>query len=265
MMIAEDIKRYIELAELCKMTYESAINQYHLRYEKSKLIKQKIVHGSVERGYCRLFWNDDTVIIAFRGTREDIDWKISNLKILPIKLRDCGKQSESIRVHQGFHNTLNFIDKTTQKRSLDAIIAHIQQNHLFNGRKIVITGHSLGGALAILFAVKLRYYNSDYFNRHISEIVTFGSPAVGFKGFQNFYQELDDKTIRIVNNSDIVPFTPPLFYRHIGKQIWLRESSSFLENSNWLKRLIYALRMPRKNMIDDHSMERYISMLQVLV
>ena len=264
-MNLEDLKRYIELAKLCKMTYSSAINHHQFKYGKTNIIEQKIVHGSIDRGYCRLFWNNDTIIIAFRGTREDIDWKISNLKILPIKLSDCGKESERIRVHQGFHNTLNFIDRTTQKRSLDAIIAHIQENHLFNGRKIVITGHSLGGALAILFAVKLRHYNPEYFNKHISEIVTFGSPAVGFKAFQDYYQELDDKTIRIVNNSDIVPFTPPFFYRHIGKQFWLYKSGGILENVSWFKRLIYALKMPKENLKEDHSMKRYISMLEALV
>lgn len=264
-MTTDDKKRYIELAKLCKMTYSSPINQTLFSYKDTKLIEQKIIHGSLERGYCRLFWNDDTIIIAFRGTREREDWKISNLKVLPIKLRDCGEQSESIRVHQGFHNTLNFIDKTTQTRSLDTIITHIQKNNLFNGRKIVITGHSLGGALAILFAVKLRYYNTEYFNAHISEIVTFGNPAVGFKAFQNFYQELNDKTFRIVNSSDIVPFTPPFFYRHIGKQIWLRDSNNIFENTGWFKRIIYALKMPKNNLTDDHSMDRYILMLQALV
>lgn len=261
----EDINRIIELAKLCKMTYSSPINHTQFSYRNTKIVEQRIIHGSIERGYCRLFWNNDTIIIAFRGTRECEDWKISNLKILPIKLSDCGKESERIRVHEGFHNTLNFIDKTTKKRSLDSIIAHIQQNKLFNGRKIVITGHSLGGALAILFAVKLRHYNSDYFNEHISEIVTFGSPAVGFRGFHKFYKDLNNKTIRFVNNSDVVPFTPPFFYRHIGKQLWLHESGSISENTSWFKRLMYALKMPKKNLKEDHSMKRYISMLEALV
>lgn len=255
-------KRYIELAEICRATYKGPINHHQLSYNGESIRDQKIIHGSFERGFCRLFWNDSTVIISFRGTRERIDWLISNLKLIPVTLRPELSNSRNIKVHQGFQQTLlNYNDKTTNLKSIAALWKHISDYELFNGRKVVIIGHSLGGALATLFAVSLRLKYRDYCNNNLVEIVTFGAPSVGLKKFKRFYNELNVKTIRIVNGSDIVPFTPPFLYQHIGTEIWLYEEK-VKKNIGWLARLAYSLRLPIKKFMDDHGMNEYIEKLK---
>ncbi|WP_340202122.1 lipase family protein [Ascidiimonas sp. W6] len=256
-----NISRYIELAKICKATYQGPINQHQLTYNEKVLNHQKIVHGSYKRGFCRIFWNADTVIISFRGTREIIDWFISNIKFRPVVLKNNPHNFKTIWVHRGFQRTLlNYDDKTTGLKSLQAVWKHIQDNNLFNGRKIVITGHSLGGALAILFAVRLRMKYRKYSDLNLVEIVTFGAPAVGLKGFKKYYHDLSSKTIRVVNGSDIVPFTPPLFYHHVGNEIWLNEQV-IKKNSGWFVRFAYALKLPLKKFMQDHSMDQYIEKL----
>ena len=257
-----NLKRHLELAKMCKAVYGSPVRQDLLSYNDKKMSGQKIIHGSLGRGFCRLFWNDETLIIAFRGTRESADWKISNLKMFPVKLKNCDTNSRWIRVHRGFQGTLYHIDKTTKLNSFEAVLKHINDLDLFTNRKIVIIGHSLGGALATLFSVKLRAKTQNVVENQLQEIVLFGAPAVGLKNFKKFYNELNTKTTRIINGSDIVPFTPPLLYHHIGQEFWIRKNL-IKENKNWILRLLYALKLPMKNFIDDHSMTSYIESIKL--
>ncbi len=104
----------------------------------------------------------------------------------------------------------------------------------------------------------------DIIENQLNEIVLFGSPAVGLKKFKTFYDELNEKTIRIVNGSDVVPFTPPLFYHHIGQELWIRKDK-INNNKSWLARLSYSLKLPIKNFIDNHGMESYIESLKQIL
>lgn len=256
-----DLKRYLELAKMCKAVYGSPINQMLLSYNGKAMQHQKNIHGSHGRGFCRLFWNDETIVIAFRGTRESVDWKISNLKMFPVYLQNCNLDSQKIRVHRGFQSTLYYTDKTTKLNSFDVVLKHLNDLDLISNRKIVIIGHSLGGALATLFSVKLRAKIPNEIENQLQEIILFGSPAVGLRKFKLFYGTLNQKTIRIINGSDAVPFTPPMFYHHIGQEIWIKKDN-LKNNTSWFIRLVYALKLPMKNLIDDHGMKSYITSIK---
>lgn len=255
----ETLKECWELARVCKATYAGPIRQSAYRYKNIPFTHQKIIHGSFGRGYCRIFWNAQTVVVAFRGTREGVDWTVSNLKAFPVPLRDCG-ENRGIRVHRGFQNTLDYVDKTTQSRSLDAILDCLHRYNLLD-RRIVITGHSLGGALAILFAVKIRSLFPIQVKSNLERIVTFGSPAAGLASFEKFYSELADKTLRVINNSDAVPFTPPFFYRHVGSEIWFKRGD-LIHNKSWFVRLCSAICTPFNRLSSDHSIVLYIEALK---
>ena len=64
-----------------------------------------------------------------------------------------------------------------------------------------MTGHSLGGALALLAT---RSINTD----NLAACYTFGSPRVGN---QEFDEVLKAPVYRVVNAFDLVPFSPPSF------------------------------------------------------
>lgn len=250
--------RYYELARLSRAAYAGPIRHTIYTYDGTPFREQKIVHGAFGRGYCRLFWNDSYLVIAFRGTRESVDWSISNLKAFPVSLRDCA-DARSVKVHRGFQRTLDYGDKTTRLRSLDSINEHLEEFALLD-RRISITGHSLGGALAILYATKFRAKWPDICERRLIEVVTFGSPAVGLQSFKKYYGDLAMKTVRIINRADCVPFTPPLFYCHVGTEIWLRHEANTTD-VGWLTRLHHAVRSPF-SLSSDHSMSEYLAHLK---
>ena len=83
-------------------------------------------------------------------------------------------------------------------------------------RSFVVTGHSLGSALATLFVMENK--EKDKFN--ITTICTFASPRVGDAEFAEKFNALPVDSWRIVNCQDLVPKLPlhlPLFgYEHVA-------------------------------------------------
>jgi pimeloyl-ACP methyl ester carboxylesterase len=82
--------------------------------------------------------------------------------------------------------------------------------------EVLFTGHSLGGALAVLAAA--RWWETQ--PQGIDAIHTFGQPRVAQGDFQEaFGANLSLRCHRFVNNKDIVPRVPPGF-DHVGQLMW---------------------------------------------
>ena len=150
---------------------------------------------------CFFATTKDAVIVSFRGTEELGDW-LANLNLLSTT-RPYGT------VHRGFLGAFQVVEK-----KLEALMAP------YKGRPVVITGHSLGGALALIAA-------AEWHGKHdIFLVHTCGQPAVGKRNFQEFIEEqYGDNYFRFVNNDDVVPMVPP-FYRHAGRLIHFGEDDS---------------------------------------
>jgi hypothetical protein len=93
------------------------------------------------------------------------------------------------------------------------------------GGKILVTGHSLGGALAALTAERI---NTELIAGHtelrgdeeVEAIYTFGMPRAGSQAFADLYNgHLGQRTYRLVHGEDIVPTVAPseLQFRHLGR------------------------------------------------
>lgn len=154
-------------------------------------------HCSVfDEGNIQGFWcaQGDVALLCFRGTSNPGQW-IRDLRLIPVE-HPWG------RVHAGF------------KGGIDIAEPHI---HAFEqvakeAKHVWVTGHSLGGALAVLAAARLRQHGLNPFT------YTYGQPRPGLGGFRDrFESEMPGRLIRFVNQADIVPRVPPgLIYRHIG-------------------------------------------------
>jgi pimeloyl-ACP methyl ester carboxylesterase len=252
----------VELARMSKAVYPGPLNQKTLSIENKRIVGQRYVHGSYGRGFCRVLYNDRAVVVAFRGTREGVDWSVSNFCAFPVPFANAGS-GKPVYVHQGFQRTLYYTDRTSQRPSLDALVSILDEIQI-GQRRLYITGHSLGGALATLAAAKLRHLRPELVADNLRGIVTFGAPAVGLRAFKVFYGELHDLTLRIVNAADAVPFTPPIAYYHVGCAIWLRDNQ-ISADPGWRARLASSLALlsPR-SFRRDHSMIAYIAALTAL-
>ena len=137
-------------------------------------------------------------ILAVEGTKEKTDW-ITNLKFL-IKRDDC---------HRGFKNNAN--------RTLAELV--VAYEGLNPERKLVIAGHSLGGATATCIADLL--WESG--NKNVA-IVTAGSPRPGGRRLRRRLKDIEH--LRFVHGNDIVPGTPPWLagFVHTHPRIYLPDA-----------------------------------------
>ena len=153
----------------------------------------------------------NTIYVVFRGTESLDDW-FSDLSVEQVSYEDeCGCPG---KVHAGFWNLYK---QTPVEDRLPNLLGRI----LEHGETIVVTGHSLGAALATLAEHDCpSKYTTTY---------TFASPRVGDREFVEglfFLQEEYETTrlFRIFNTEDIVPTGPlptidELVYSHTGTPI----------------------------------------------
>ena len=158
--------------------------------------------GGATRGF--LAARQDAIVLVFRGTDiESVqDWAI-NLNALQI-------QDNGAKVHQGFGLALASV--------WDKITVPLQKLVEQRKRKVWITGHSLGGALATLATRRLLNMKIGQIETH-----TFGQPRVGDKAMG---KQITSPFYRFAYVSDPVPLVPfgvpkAMDYTHAGtlKQI----------------------------------------------
>lgn len=132
-----------------------------------------------------------TQTLTVRGTAD----KINRKEDFNIKIRSDRKLD--IPVDAGFDDV---------SRALYADV----KPFLKTGYKTYLTGHSLGGAVAVLLAVAL---SEDGYQ--VQRIVTFGQPkfttAAGVKRLDFL------PLMRIVDENDIIPLLPPPSFQNLGK------------------------------------------------
>jgi hypothetical protein len=160
----------------------------------------------VDETQCFIASTVDAVLVTFRGTESLGDW-LGNLNLLSTT-RPYGV------VHRGFLSAFQVVESR-----LRTLIQGLGR------RRIVLTGHSLGGALATVAAAE---WQGQF---PISGIYTYGQPAVGKGEFTNHIaQHYRDSFFRFVNDDDIVPQVPPS-YEHVGKLIHFKSNGSIITNT----------------------------------
>ena len=216
-----------------------------LVYKEKELIRKECLHMDYNK--FRFFEHDGTeclvvedknfVVVIFRGT-EPNKWKdiAADLKIWRVLSETKGK------VHAGFKESCDDL--------YDEIVDWITKNT--HNKRVVVTGHSLGAAVATLFASRIK----------AEQLYTFGSPRVGNKDFVN---TLTVPHWRFVNNNDVVPATPiPPLYFHDGILKYI-DSKGNLVNKMFFGRLLDKIMGRVKSWwnfqlfdgIRDHSVTKY--------
>lgn len=99
------------------------------------------------------------------------------------------------------------------------------------GARVILSGHSLGGAVATIIAYWLGGCGYE-----IEAVFTFGSPRVANGPWQRAYnRQLGSRTFRIVNAGDPVPHVPWVFatYRHVHNLVYLNRKGGVEHSVVW--------------------------------
>lgn len=142
---------------------------------------------------------DDLTVIVFRGTDNNIDWIVN--------LVSSSKSTPHGTIHKGFSNAYDPL-----KPQIVKVLSGSKPKHLW------VTGHSLGGALAVVCAYDL----IENEKMKVDGVITFGQPMVAHQQLANYLNN-DETLLRryahYVNDNDIVPKIPP-GYSHCGSLVW---------------------------------------------
>ena len=141
------------------------------------------------------------IVIAFRGSESITDWIVNGLRW---KTRFTPFENRRARVHAGF------MAQYTGLRV--AIFGHVMSSHRENTElELIVTGHSLGGALATMFAAEL----ATVLPQSTIQCYAFNSPMVGNAAFVTEVSHLPNVHIRRWNTAyDVVPCLPCWGYVH---------------------------------------------------
>jgi hypothetical protein len=155
-----------------------------------------------------LLSTDKFITLAFRGTESTSIKDIkSDTKATTTNCETGGK------IHSGFKEAFEEVGLDIQK---------VLNKDCYADKQLLITGHSLGGALATIASKKLAH------KAGIAACYTFGSPRVGD---EDWISDIKTPLYRVVNASDCVTMMPPgngtisfvtwlvQFIPHIGEKV----------------------------------------------
>lgn len=158
------------------------------------------------------------VIITYRGTEPgsftdllvDVQvWMVSS---------PCKGSTAASRVHRGFKSAY----KAVQHVVNPVVLGLLDE---FGLERVIVTGHSLGGAIATLSACDLAALVASRSTTTRVSAFTFGSPRVGNEAFQQEYDRAVPDTWRFVNDLDVVPRCfYHLGFRHVGTLVHVSET-----------------------------------------
>lgn len=213
-----------------------------------------------------------TAYVAFRGTESAKD-----------VLRDLDVRRhylpQGVCIHKGFYCEFGSIKPLLTKALAD-----------WAGQfdELVLTGHSLGGALASVAAFYYGMHARTTTTEKAADpdaqaprdgaasasfrvcCYTFGAPRVGNRVFVRRFQSLVDDALRVQQAGDPVPMVPFSWrFRHTHKSMTLLEDGARYvctdRDTPWYIRLCVSLpKINLETVIREHSMKRYVQCVERL-
>lgn len=229
-----------------------------LAYEPGDTIRKKLNGlkskniGFYAKHHTECFFSEfpDCIVASFRGTSSLPDF----ITDINVHLEPEGE----FYAHGGFIKALDQV--------WDDLFFMIHMTYLDTKKPIYLTGHSLGGALAVLASCRLLELAMPH------QVYTFGCPRVLSQGAAAWYQRyMGDLHHRYVNNNDVVPRVPPrlLGVSHVGKFHYFKEDGEQDDNITWFEKLEDRIEGRLKDIgelgtdgIKDHSMFEYLARLE---
>jgi len=246
-----DLNRAIELAELSNLAYA----QYKAFTEKQSW--QLPAPYSLELVLDAVYENDNTplgfiakanndIYIVWRGTQDIEEW-IEDAKY---DQTPCSFLNKGEKVALGFDEMYTTGDSKVSSPQRK-VLEYLNKIPLGSYTNLWITGHSLGGALAVLNTCDI-VHNTAH---HGAKMYNFAGPRAGDGNFANTFNNSVSLSWRIVNSHDAVPNLPPEYcppilhtyhYEHVNQAFPISFGNSW-------------------DLVKDHSIDGYISTLKALL
>ncbi len=149
-------------------------------------------------------WNpiDQTVLLAIRGTETIWEW-IEDIDAVPVPFIAVPGIGF---VHMGFQLVYELVRPNI----------HLLLTKYAGAKRILVTGHSLGAAVAVLASVDIA---KSMKVAVAPELHSYAGPRVVAPDFESKFSAIVPTCFRVVNFMDVVPQVPlPPLYEHVGQE-----------------------------------------------
>ena len=159
---------------------------------------------------------DNVKILTVAGTESlkdfEVDFRAGRVPLnADVPIDDSVKRpGNTIFVHRGFRD---YADVVLSDGLFERLKTSLNANP---NEKLYLTGHSLGGSVAIVMG--LRFIDSGV-DKNRFAVVTFGSPAVGSKALAKSYEDKLDLTRVVMKGDEISRTTRTLGFADFGEVI----------------------------------------------
>lgn len=180
---------------------------------------------------------EDMLVITVAGTQDLRNW-LSNLQAWKTEFH-------GLRAHNGFADYAG------------ALLPWLREIYgFFPQLPLVLTGHSMGGAVACLLGVAMDPLPVS--------VITFGQPKVAWgPDLAKNFQVGRAWYIRVQNGSDLVPRRPMLFYSHAGELwYWSNDGKLWIDPPWWKTLWDRTWTLAQGQRLTDHATQDYIRQMK---
>ncbi|CAL5228579.1 g11737 [Coccomyxa viridis] len=244
-----------------ELSLETAMGVYDLK--ESELFWEKALDTKL-----LIAWNDHMMVLAFRGTASvsnalaDLQaWRVTH----PPRRGRCWRRP---LVHSGFLKswTRNAFNTRVIERVLQIIREAPSGKTPDNPFRVIVTGHSLGGALAQLAAHEISTAAAAE-GLYIRVVCyTFGAPRVGNHAFAREYTKLVPHTWNMINHQDAVARAPKFLglYKRAGQRVHINHYGDMMVRPSAIQ--VSLIKAPCGGSVPNHLLGDYLqSLLAVLL
>ena len=240
---------YKDKLEIQEKTKEWGFDRLEHFYTKHKM------PFPIEDTEAYLAASDHMILVAFRGTEpaEIRDWlSDANTPVMPYAVKNG-------LVHLGFNQALASVYQRVRDK-----IKEVRTND----QTLWFTGHSLGGALAMLAAAKMYFEEPKLL---ADGVYTFGQPRTCDRFLAKAYDAaFESRHFRFVNNNDVVPQVPPEpVFHHVKTTMYFDSDGKLHESMSFASKLTDKFKgftsdpfAPGTDGVRDHSMRTYLSLIK---
>jgi len=157
-----------------------------------------------------------TVVVAFMGTTNPI--QLIN-EMVDHKMHQFAVNRTLVGVMKYFWDALDILD----------IVNTLQVD---STTRYILTGHSLGGAMASLLALIMTQKHGGAMWKHPgTRLISFGMPRAGDQRYATMHDQLIPpfKKVRVVNDHDLIPHAVQKMFGfvHESREVWIEETKEW--------------------------------------
>ncbi|CAK9138754.1 unnamed protein product [Ilex paraguariensis] len=218
-------REIVKYGEFAQATYDAFdfdsfseyCGSYLLRWLERSHLMDKWSKDSNWMGFIGVSDNNESrrigrkdIVIVWRGTVSPSEWyEDFQRKLDPIGHREAKVEHGFLSIYKSKSESTRY-NKSSASEQVMKEMKRLAQ--FYNARaeevSLTITGHSLGGALALLTAYEVA---SSLPGLH-GNVISFGVPRVGNIAFRDELHQMRVKTLRVVAKQDLVPRMPGLVF-----------------------------------------------------